>query len=200
MGNKDQRVDAYIENAAEFARPILRYLREVVHEGCPECVEEIKWRSPSFSYKGLLAGMAAFREHCTFGYWKGALVIDEGARSDAAMGQLGRITAIADLPSRATLLKWTRKAASLNEAGVKVKRAPKTTQTLRIPADLAASLRKNRKALAIYESFSPTKRRDYIEWILEAKTAATRKNRVGTAVQWMAAGKSRNWKYEKTGR
>ena len=122
MGKKDPRVDASIGNAAEFAKPILRALRAVVHEACPDCEETMKWNFPHFTYKGLLASMASFNEHCAFGYWKGSLVVGEQAGSKGAMGHLGRITAIADLPSKATLVKWTKRAAELNDNGVTVKR------------------------------------------------------------------------------
>src|SRR4030095_7111183 len=122
MGKKDPRVDAYIEKSADFAKPILKHLRAIVHEACPGCEEEIKWRSPHFAYKGMFAGMSAFKEHCTFGFWKGSLVVDPELRSNDAMGQLGRLTKIADLPPKATLVRWTKLAAALNDKGVKMER------------------------------------------------------------------------------
>jgi uncharacterized protein YdeI (YjbR/CyaY-like superfamily) len=197
MGKKDPRVDAYIEQSAEFARPILKHLRAIVHEGCPECEETLKWRHPHFMYKGMLAGMASFKEHCAFNFWKGSLVVDAGARSDDAMGQLGRLSAISDLPPKATLLKWTRRAAALNDEGVAVKReaaAPKKPIT--IPSDLGAALKKNKKAQAAFAAFSPSKQRDYLEWLTDAKSDDTRRRRLATAVEWISEGKSRNWKYE----
>jgi uncharacterized protein YdeI (YjbR/CyaY-like superfamily) len=197
MGKKDPRVDAYIEKSAEFAKPILRHLRAVVHEACPECEETIKWRFPHFEYKGMLASMASFKEHCTFGYWKGSLVIGSEARSGDAMGQMGRITALSDLPPKATLVKWTKRAASLNEQGVKVERKTAAKKPLRVPADLSAALAKNKKARAVFEAFSPSKKRDYVEWLTEAKSDDTRQRRLTTAIGWIAEGKSRNWKYEK---
>lgn len=197
MGRKDPRVDAYIEKSADFAKPILRQLRAIVHEACPECEETMKWSFPHFTYKGLLASMASFNEHCAFGYWKGSLVVGEEAGSKGAMGHLGRITAIADLPPKATLVKWTKRAAELNDNGVTVKRTSAPKKPLRVPADLAAALKKNKKAQTVFEAFSPSKRRDYIEWLTEAKSDDTRGKRLATAVQWIGEGKARNWKYER---
>jgi uncharacterized protein YdeI (YjbR/CyaY-like superfamily) len=198
MGTRNAKVDAYIEKSAAFAQPILNHLRAVVHEACPDCVEEMKWSFPHFTYKGMLASMASFKQHCAFGYWKGSLVVDDGVRSAAAMGQLGRITSLADLPSKATLIRWTKKAAALNDSGVKVKREPKAPKKpLRMPADLSAALRHNKKAAVVFAAFSPSKRRDYIEWIGGAKAGDTRTKRLATAISWIVEGKSRNWKYEK---
>ena len=197
MGTTDPRVDAYIEKSADFAKPILKHLRAVVHEACPDCVEEMKWSFPHFGYKGMMASMASFKQHCAFGFWKASLVMEAEARSAEAMGHLGRITSLADLPPKSTLIRWIKKAKSLNDTGVKVPERRKTPRRpLKTPADLAAALRKNKKAIVVFDAFSPTKKRDYIEWITEAKSDQTRAKRLTTAVEWIAAGKSRNWKYE----
>jgi uncharacterized protein YdeI (YjbR/CyaY-like superfamily) len=198
MGTTDPRVDAYIERSAAFAKPILQRLRAIVHDACPDCVEEMKWSFPHFTYKGMLASMASFKQHCAFGFWKASLVMEDDARTAGAMGHLGRITSLADLPPRAMLIRWTKKARALNDAGVKrpaPRRRPR--KSLRPPPELTAALKKNRQASAVFQSFSPTKKRDYIEWITEAKNAATRAKRLTTSVAWIAEGKSRNWKYEK---
>ena len=194
MPTTDPRIDAYIANAADFAQPILRHIREVVHSTCPEVEETMKWRNPSFLYKGMLCGMAAFKAHVGFGFWKGSLIL-EGNRD--AMGHFGRITSLSDLPSRKVLAGYVRRAMQLNEEGVtspsRMRRTPKPPA--RVPADLAAALRKNRKAAAAFEAMSPSHRREYIEWITEARTDATRQRRLATAIEWIAEGKSRNWKY-----
>jgi uncharacterized protein YdeI (YjbR/CyaY-like superfamily) len=196
MGTRDKRVDAYIAKSAAFARPILEHLRGVVHEGCPEVEETIKWGHVSFGYKGILCGMAAFKEHCTFGFWKGSLIVDAADRqSDEAMGQLGRITTLGDLPSRKKLVAYVKKAKELNDAGVKVVRKTKPKPALETPADLLAALKKNKKANATFENFPPSHRREYVEWIVDAKTDETRQRRLAQAVEWMAEGKPRNWKY-----
>jgi len=198
MATTDPRVDAYIDKSADFAKPILEHLRSVVHEACPECVEEMKWSFPHFTYKGMLASMASFKQHCAFGFWKAALVMEDGARTAGAMGHLGRITSLADLPPKSTLVRWTKKAKALNDAGVKVsEQRARPRQSLKTPPDLTAALKKNKKASVVFRSFSPTKKRDYIEWITGAKSDDTRAKRLTTAIGWIAQGKSRNWKYEK---
>lgn len=198
MGQKDERVDAYIKGAPEFARPILKHLRTVVHEACPEVQETLKWKMPSFEYHGLLCGMAAFRQHATFGFWKGKLIVDaNGRNAEAAMGQFGCLTSVRDLPAKRVLAGYVKKAMALNEAGITVKRATKPKPALRTPADLKRALEKSRTAAAHWDELPPGARRDYLEWVLEAKQPATRVRRIATTVEWVAAGKRRNWKYEK---
>jgi uncharacterized protein YdeI (YjbR/CyaY-like superfamily) len=196
MATKDPRVDAYIARSAEFARPILAHLREVVHAACPDVEETIKWSFPNFLYKGMLCSMAAFKEHCSFGFWKGTLVIP-GGEGDKAMGQFGRITRIADLPPKRVLSGYVRAAMKLNEDGVKApaRARQKAPRELVVPEVLVRALEGNPKAAACFERLSPSHKREYIEWITEAKTEATRNRRLDTAIQWMAEGKPRNWKY-----
>ena len=199
MGKKDPRVDAYIDAAPDFARPILKHLRALVHRACPKVEETMKWSFPHFDHEGILCGVAAFRAHCAFGFWKGKLIVDPATnRSAEAMGQFGRITRVTDLPSDATMIAMIREAARLNEEKVAVPRrraAPRPEAA--IPDDLSAALRINAPARAAFAAFTPGKRRDYIDWITEAKTDATRRRRLETAVGWIAEGKSRNWKYER---
>jgi uncharacterized protein YdeI (YjbR/CyaY-like superfamily) len=196
MGNRDPRVDAYIAKSADFAKPILEYLRETVHGAVPGLEETMKWSMPAFYYKGPLCNMAAFKEHCAFGFWKGSLVVGDVARE--AMGHMGRITSLKDLPPKKELVRLIKEAARLNDEGVKVERAPRTAKKpAKTPDDLAAALARNKKASATFENFPPSHRREYIEWITDAKGEETRKRRVAQAVEWMAEGKSRNWKYMK---
>jgi uncharacterized protein YdeI (YjbR/CyaY-like superfamily) len=198
MGTRDPRIDEYIAKSAEFARPILEHIREVVHAACPDAKETVKWSMPHFEHHGVLCNMAAFKAHCAMGFWKGSLLFENAAAEKEAMGHMGRITSIADLPPKMELIALVRKAAKLNEEGVKVEkpvRAPK--KELDTPADLAAALKKDRKAAATFEAFAPSHRREYIEWITEAKSDATRQRRLEQAIEWMAEGKSRNWKYSK---
>lgn len=199
MGSRDPRIDEYIGRAADFAKPILEYLREIVHAACPEVEETMKWSFPHFEYRGVLCSMAAFKSHCAFGFWKGSLVLDEKSRSDDAMGQMGRITSIDDLPPRRELMRLVKEAAKLNEQGVKVprKRVRGAKPEPEVPADLAKALAASRPARAAFEKFAPSHRREYIEWITEAKGEATRERRLQQAVEWIAEGKSRNWKYER---
>lgn len=199
MGSRDPRIDQYIAKAPEFARPILAHLREVVHAACPEVEETMKWSTPHFTSGGMLCHMASFKQHCAFGFWKGALVMGDGARSDDAMGQFGRLTSLADLPADDVLAGYVREAKRLNDEGVKApaRAKPAEKKELAMPDDLAAALRENPDALGHFEGFSPSKRKEYVEWITEAKSDATRAKRLGTAVEWIAEGKARHWKYEK---
>lgn len=194
MGSKDPRVDAYIASKAPFARPILKYLRQVVHAACPQVEETIKWGMPAFDYRGPLCGMAAFKAHASFGFWKGKLVVDaKGVTLESAMG---RLTSLDELPAKRVLLSYVKRAAALNAAGVKVKRAVRTKAPLAVPAPFAAALARNARARATFAGFSASCRREYLEWIIEAKRDETRARRIATAIEWLAAGKRRNWKYE----
>jgi uncharacterized protein YdeI (YjbR/CyaY-like superfamily) len=203
MPTIDPRVDAYIVRAADFARPILAHLRGIVHAVCPEVQETIKWGMPHFEYKGPFCFMAAFKQHCTFGYWKGGLIFKDARASKAApktaMGDYGRIAALSDLPARRAIESHVREAMRLNDAGVKApSRAKKQPRKpLPVPADLAAALRTNKAARETFDGFPPSHRREYIEWITEAKQEATRARRLATTLEWLAEGKSRNWKYSK---
>jgi uncharacterized protein YdeI (YjbR/CyaY-like superfamily) len=199
MGTKDERVDAYIEKAGDFARPILKRLRKLVHQGCPDVEETIKWGAPHFMHQGMLASMAAFNEHCAFGFWKGKLIKSlSGSKSEDAAGQYGRLTSLKDLPPDQAILKQVQEAARLNEQGVKtpVQRKSIKKPAAKVPADLKAALKENDAARKAFESFSPSHQREYIEWITEAKTEATRQKRLATTLEWLAEGKSRNWKYQ----
>ena len=193
MATKDRRVDAYIEQAADFAKPILKEIRARVHDACPACEETIKWSTPAFDYKGPMCGMAAFKAHCMFGFWKAPLVVG-GANPHNRYRQ---IKSVADLPAEKEMAALIRKAMSLNDEGVVVERAPRTKKApARLPADLVAALQKNKKARTAFDAFSPSHKREYIEWITEAKREGTRLKRIETAIRWIAAGKARNWKYQ----
>jgi uncharacterized protein YdeI (YjbR/CyaY-like superfamily) len=195
MGTRDKRIDAYIAKSPDFAKPILTQIRAVVHEACPDVEETLKWSHPAFMYNGLLCGMHAFKAHCALGFWKGTLVT--GTASDDGAGQFGRLTKVSDLPSKKVLAGYVKKAMALNDEGTSApKRVPKPKKELVVPDYFtAAALKKNKKALATFEAFAPSHRREYVEWITEAKSEETRARRLEQAVEWMAAGKSRNWKY-----
>ena len=198
MGTRDPRIDAYIAKSADFAQPILTQIRDTVHAACPEVEESLKWSMPFFSYHGPLMNMSAFKEHAAFGFWKGALVLGRSAGSDErAMGQFGRITSVKDLPPKKELVALIKKAAKLNVDGVKVENRKTPTAALPVPPELAAALAKNKKAQAAFEAMPPSHQREYNEWIGEAKREETRASRVKQAIEWIAGGKARNWKYEK---
>jgi len=195
----DPRVDAYIARSADFAKPILEYVRAQVHEACPDVEETIKWGMPTFMHAGgILCGMAAFKRHASFGFWKHALVVGDGSPAEG-MGSFGKLSSVADLPTQRQLLAYLKKAARLNEQGVRTPAARKsaTPKPLpEIPADFAAALHGNPVAKTTFEHFAPSHRREYLEWILDAKREETRARRIAQAVEWLAEGKSRNWKYE----
>ncbi len=200
MATKDPRVDAYIEAAADFAKPVLAKLRALVHKACPEVQETIKWKMPVFEYKGPLCSMAAFKHHCVFGFWKQAILFGPSAISTyGASGAAvipAKITGLDDLPSDAAIMALVRQAADLNEAGVRLP-PRKQQQPLEAPVDLAHALKQAKGAAQQFKMMSTACQREYIQWIEEAKRDETRRSRIATAVEWIGQGKARNWKYQR---
>lgn len=202
MKNTLPEVDAYIESSADFAQPILRKLRELFHQACPEIEEAIKWSSPFFEYKGIVGNMTAFKHHVSYGFWKAGLMSDpEGILEKAGNTQMAVMKAarVSDLPKDAVLIRYIQEAVDLNARGVKIPRAqPRSGErALEVPDYFLTALRANQEALETFESFSFSNRRDYVEWVSEAKREATRDKRLATAIEWMAEGKPRNWRYMK---
>jgi uncharacterized protein YdeI (YjbR/CyaY-like superfamily) len=206
MGTKDPRIDSYIAKSADFAKPILTHLRKLIHDTCPSVEETMKWSFPHFTYKGpadrsprILCSMASFKQHCAFGFWYLSTMTDNQQASQA-MGQFGRITSLADLPSEKRLVQQIREAIKVHDSGVKPRvssRPPTERKELEIPDYFTAALKKNKKALATFENFNYSNKKEYVEWIVEAKTEETRKKRIETATEWMSEGKTRHWKYQK---
>jgi uncharacterized protein YdeI (YjbR/CyaY-like superfamily) len=203
MPTKDPRIDLYIYNAADFARPILLHLRELVHAACSDVQETIKWSFASFDYKGPMCSMASFKQHCAFGFWKASLMKDKtltkNAESESAMGHYGKITSLKDLPSDKKIIAHIKEAMMLNEKGIKLPPRKVTTakKEIVVPVYFLKQLKKNKKAFITFENFSSSHKREYVEWITEAKTDETKNRRMETAIEWMSEGKSRNWKYAK---
>jgi uncharacterized protein YdeI (YjbR/CyaY-like superfamily) len=203
MAKKDKRIDEYIEKAQPFAKPILKHLRKLVHEANPEVEETIKWGFASFDYKGPYCTMASFKEHVVFGFWKSVLLKDPkgylGLRSNQggeAMGNLGRITSLKDLPPNKVLIDFIKQAKKLNDEGIKLPAKPKKAAAeLEVPDYFMTALKKNKKAYTTFNEFSNSNKKEYVIWITEAKTEKTRMERLATAVEWMSEGKIRNWKY-----
>jgi len=202
----DPRVDAYIEKAAPFAQPILAHLRELLHQACPRATEEMKWSMPFFVQQGvILANMAAFKQHCAFGFWgpeMKKLLDKDGLNSSEAMGTLGRIASLKDLPSDKTLLAYMGHAANLVESGQRTKSLERTQKPAKkkpvsVPPELAAALKNNKVAAKAFAGFSPSCQREYCEWIAEAKRPETKQKRLQQAMAQIAQGKPRYWKYEK---
>ena len=113
------------------------------------------------------------------------------------MGHLGRITSLKDLPPDRALSALIRKAVALNEQGVQKPPRPRPAKArpVRVPRYLAAALDAHPRARETFEGFPPGHKREYIEWLTEAKTEETRQRRLETAIAWMEEGKPRNWKY-----
>ena len=205
--NFNPKVDAYVAKAKPYALPIMEHLRELIHKGCPGVEETIKWSRPFFEYRGVILGnMSAFKEHCSFGFWGeeiGAVLREAGVVQEGGMGSLGRITRIEDLPPNKQMLSLIRQAAAFIDRGEytspiaarqRVVKASKPAPEA--PEELAAALRKNKKAAAVFADFSPSCKREYTEWIADAKRTETREKRIATAVEWMSEGKQRHWKYQ----
>lgn len=194
----DPRIDSYIARQADFARPILEHLRSAVHAACPEAEETLKWSMPHFLYKGqMLAGMAAFKAHATFGFWRAKEVLGETGAERDAMGQFGRLTSVADLPPDDVLSALIGKAMALTDSGARPARAKAAPKPVpETPPELETALSANPAARATFDGFPPSCRREYVEWVTEAKRPETRDKRIAQAVEWMAEGKRRNWKYE----
>lgn len=199
MPTIDPRIDAYIAASPEFARPILLHLRAIVHAACPDVEETIKWSRPHFQYKGMLCQISAFKEHCVMGFWKGALLFPDMEEKES-MGHFGRITSLKDLPPEKDIAAIVTRAMKLNDDGVSsparaiAKAAPRG---LEVPDYFISALKQNKAALATFDAGSPSFKREYIDWIVDAKAEATRLRRMEQAITWLAEGKARNWKYAK---
>ena len=204
MENADPRIDAYIAKAGDFAKPVLTHLRKLVHQACPDVVETIKWGFPFFDSKGTLCNMAAFKEHASFGFWKAGTLKDEhkiikSGGDETSAGSIGKLASLADLPTDDILIAYIKEAATLNENGVKsvTRVKPKTEKpALVMPPEFDAMLEANSMAKMHFEEFSPSKKKEYIEWFVDAKSEATKQKRMEQALESIGEGKSRHWKYQ----
>jgi uncharacterized protein YdeI (YjbR/CyaY-like superfamily) len=205
MATKDKRIDAYIAKAQPFAKPILTHLRSLVHKACPDVEETMKWSFPHFDYKGsAMCHMASFKQHAAFGFWKAALMKDASklvgmAKTEVAMGHMGRLESVKDLPSDKVMLAYIKEAMKLNEENIRLPAKKKTAEPkeLKVPDFLKTALQKNKKAKTTFDAFSYTNKKEYVDWLNEAKTEATREKRLNEAIEWMNEGKIRHWKYQK---
>jgi uncharacterized protein YdeI (YjbR/CyaY-like superfamily) len=199
----DRRVDAYIESSPEFARPILIRLRELIHAACPDVSETIKWGAPAYEHRGVLAIMAAMKQHAVFNLWKGDLIPEVKElyreKSSMALGTFGKITSVHDLPPDDKIIAWIKQAMELNERGVKLPQRSRSEpkREVDVPNDLITALEQNDSAHSTFDGVTTARRREYVDWITGAKTDATRQKRLSKAIEWMAEGKHRNWKYDK---
>jgi uncharacterized protein YdeI (YjbR/CyaY-like superfamily) len=201
---ENPKVDAYIAKAVPFAQPILTHVRELAHKACPDVEEEIKWGMPFFVLHGVILGhMAAFKQHCAVGFWgpeMHAVLREDGLLSEDGMGALGKVSSLKDLPSDKKLLNYYRQAAGLVASGQRTKSIVRPGKSQKpapvVPDELAAALKKNKTAAKVFAGFSASCRREYTDWIADAKRPETRQKRVTTAIEWIAEGKQRNWKYQ----
>lgn len=196
--SRDERIDAYIARARPFAQPILNHVRARVHAALPEVEETLKWGAPAFLHDGkILLMMAAFKAHAVLNFWRGQDLREE-ASSKQAMGQFGKLMSVSDLPADEELGALIQRAANLCNAAPRprtLKHQPKAPAPMH--PDFAEALEQAPTAKANFEGFSPSCRREYVDWIAEAKRDETRKKRIATAVAWLGEGKKRHWKYEK---
>ncbi len=203
MGKKDNRVDSYIAKSADFAEPILIHLRSLVHKGCPDAQETIKWGFPHFEYNGILCSMAAFKHHCAFVLWKASAMSDSrkllSKIGKTAMGNFGQLKSLVDLPSDKTMIGYIKEAAKLNDEGVKAPSRSKSVgkKSLKIPEYFKKAIAKDKRASLTFESFNYSNKKEYVEWIADAKTEETRAKRLASSIAWLSEGKVRNWKYMK---
>lgn len=200
MPAKDPRIDAYIQKSAPFAVPVLEHLRQLVHSVCADAEETMKWSFPHFVYKGdILCSMASFKQHCAFGFWKAPMMKDAAillGNREHGMGSIGKISSLEDLPSDKQLTAWIKEAMKLNDAGIKLeKQKPAAKPPAAVPSFFKKALAANKAAEKHFKSFNPSQQREYIDWLNEAKTAATQEKRLVQALEWIAEGKIRNWKY-----
>jgi len=197
----DKRIDNYIAKSADFAKPILNHLRKLIHTACTDVEETIKWGFPHFDYKGMMCSTAAFKSHCAFNFWKASLMKDADVFTEnnkSAMGHYGKITGLDDLPSDKIIIARIKEAMKLNDEGIKLpeRNKPERSEVV-VPDSLQSELAKNKKAAVTFNNFSPSQKREYTDWIIDAKTEETRNKRIATAVEWISEGKIRNWKYLK---
>lgn len=203
MASLNKKVDEYINKSADFAKPILNYLRKIIHDTCPDVEEVIKWGIPHFDYKGeMMCILAAYKNHCSFSLWKAELMshpkLKENIKPGQKMGNMDKIKALSDLPSKAVLVAYVKEAMALNENGIKKEKPkPKAPTVIEVPDYFQKALAKNKKAAAVFESKSPSFRKEYLVWITGAKTDETRQARITEALEWIAEGKGRFWKYAK---
>ena len=205
-GTTSPEIDSYVANAQPFARPILTHVRDLVHQACPEIEETIKWSQPFFVYRGaILCNMAGFKAHCSFHFWGreiSGVLRESKVLSEENITSFGRISTLSSLPADEQMLTWIRKAVAFIDSGqytspVAARSKKERSKAAELPAEFETALRKNQKASAAFQAISPSCKREYIEWINEAKRSETRDKRIATALEWIAEGKQRNWKHQK---
>lgn len=195
--SKNKKVDDYILQSQDFAKPILTHLRKLIQIACPQVEESIKWGHPHFEYKGLLCNVAAFNRHCAFGFWKAALMKDAELltkNNNDAMGHSGKLKSISDLPKDKIIIARVKEAVLLNEQGVHLpaKKHSEKNPEIKVPLLLKNELIKNKEVDQKFNSLSPSHKKEYIEWIEDAKKEETKFKRIASTIKWVMEGKSTN--------
>lgn len=203
MAQLNSKVDEYIAKSEGFAKPILEYLRQIIHETCPDAAEDIKWGTPHYSYKGdHLCMIAGFKNHYSFSLYKAEFMKDkeiaESVKAGKKFGYMDKLKSVSELPSKEVLVSFLKEAMTINENGIKKEKPisdkPKVIET---PDYLTEALNANKQAKEVWESKSDSYRKDYLVWIIDAKTDATRQKRIEQSLEWIAEGKGRFWQYAK---
>jgi uncharacterized protein YdeI (YjbR/CyaY-like superfamily) len=200
---RQSKFEAYADQLPDFAIPIFGHLRALVHATCPQVSEEVKWSIPHFVHGGEnLCIFAAYAKHCSFSFAKDSLMADPRLKSSAARPAakrfMGRLTTLSDLPPDDDLAAWIAEAMSLNDRGIKLPpRQSDGSKPVEVPQAFTDALAANPAAKAVFDTKSPSFRKEYNVWIGDAKTDATRQKRIGEALTWIAEGKGRFWKYAK---
>jgi len=191
--NQNPKIDEYISNSAEFAQPLLVKLRDLIHQANPDIEESIKWGMPCFDYKGIVCHMAGFKNHCSFGFMKHKLI---RGLEDNGMNSFGKLKLLTDLPKDELIITYIKETVLLNEQGVKAPKVSKSKMELVVPNYIIELLRLHPKAEEVFNDFSYSHKKEYVEWIVSAKREATRENRMNQMLEWLSEGKHKNWKYE----
>ena len=190
---KSENVTTYIENAASFAQPILSKIREIVHQACPEIEENLKWSFPHFNYRGkIICSMAAFKQHCAFTFWLAAQLKDQDkilqrGESQKSMGHLGKLQSPDQIPDQNILINYIHEAINLSQAESRVVRKLTDRTEIKIPVELEAALKKNKEVYRKFDQLPYSHRREYVNYITEAKKADTRERRITKTIEKLLA-------------
>lgn len=202
MSNHNKKVDEYIFKMADFAKPILTHLRQIIFETCPDVEEDIKWGIPHYGYKGdHLVMMAGFKQHCSFSLYKAELMkdkmIQESVKAGKKFGYMDKVKDLSELPNKKVLTAYIKEAMELNSSGISKPKVVKEKVEVVAPKEFIEALEQDKIAFSVYESKSPSFRKNYIIWIADVKTDETRQKRITQSLEWIREGKDRFWQSKK---
>lgn len=196
MNEASENITAYIEKATPEFKEVMIALRSVLNNPNFDIKEDWKWGAPNFNNEGMICWLAHFRNHVGMNFFKGTLIKDKynlftHYREEKGNRQLKFSDINQIIPEQ--IEYYIEEAIKLNQENIKVVKKEIDTS---LPLDLETELNNNPKAKMFFESLAPSYKRDYIEWIEEAKREATRTKRLATTMEWLSEGKKKNWKYE----